>query len=214
MNLGDKEGLALETVARLLLPGGTARPAVAFGGGKESMVLLHLVRRAAGGLNVPVLTLDPPEQYTGLYYFIDKMTRLWGFRPLSPALVPSAGLPDCERLYPGFGRLAGAAASAGFTHLFTGIRRDEEGVSAGIEEMAVCAGMTLVNPLARFTREDTWDYIARYNLPRCSLYDMGMDKLGCITALGAAGGRQEHPLAGAEDDEAAVKARLNKLGYL
>ena len=39
---------------------------------------------------------------------------------------------------------------------------------------------TLVNPIIDFTEEDVWEFIRLYNLPYCSLYDEGFNRLGCV----------------------------------
>lgn len=39
---------------------------------------------------------------------------------------------------------------------------------------------TLINPIVDWTDEDVWDFIHAYNIPYCSLYDEGFERLGCI----------------------------------
>lgn len=47
-------------------------------------------------------------------------------------------------------------------------------------EMCYRTYKTLVNPIIDWTDEDVWEYIERYNIPYCSLYDEGWKRLGCI----------------------------------
>ena len=39
---------------------------------------------------------------------------------------------------------------------------------------------TLVNPIADFTDDDVWEFIRKYNLSYCELYDEGWKRLGCV----------------------------------
>lgn len=39
---------------------------------------------------------------------------------------------------------------------------------------------TLVNPIIDWEDEDVWEFIHKYNVPYCELYDQGFKRLGCI----------------------------------
>lgn len=39
---------------------------------------------------------------------------------------------------------------------------------------------TLVNPIIDWSDEDVWEFIRKYNVPYCKLYDEGETRLGCI----------------------------------
>ena len=39
---------------------------------------------------------------------------------------------------------------------------------------------TLVNPIVDWSNEDVWQFIGKYKIPYCELYDKGKDRLGCI----------------------------------
>lgn len=38
----------------------------------------------------------------------------------------------------------------------------------------------MVNPIIHWSDEDVWEFIRKYNLPYCELYDQGWERLGCI----------------------------------
>jgi len=38
----------------------------------------------------------------------------------------------------------------------------------------------IVNPIIQFTEDDVWEFIRKYDLPYCSLYDEGYRRLGCV----------------------------------
>lgn len=39
---------------------------------------------------------------------------------------------------------------------------------------------TLLNPIIDWEDSDVWDFLHKYNIPYCSLYDEGFQRLGCI----------------------------------
>lgn len=47
-------------------------------------------------------------------------------------------------------------------------------------EMCFRTNKTLVNPIIDWEDEDVWEFIHKYNVPYCKLYDEGETRLGCI----------------------------------
>ncbi len=39
---------------------------------------------------------------------------------------------------------------------------------------------TVINPIIDWEDEDVWEFIHKYNVPYCELYDKGYKRLGCI----------------------------------
>lgn len=39
---------------------------------------------------------------------------------------------------------------------------------------------TVLNPIINWEDEDVWEFIKKYNVPYCELYDRGAKRLGCI----------------------------------
>ena len=39
---------------------------------------------------------------------------------------------------------------------------------------------TVLNPIIDWTDDDVWEFINKYKIPYCSLYDEGFKRLGCI----------------------------------
>lgn len=52
--------------------------------------------------------------------------------------------------------------------------------SKEIVDMCYRTRRTLVNPIIDWSEEDVWEFIHRYNIPYCELYDQGYKRLGCI----------------------------------
>jgi len=50
-------------------------------------------------------------------------------------------------------------------------------------------------PILYWTEKDVWDFIKKYNIPYCSLYDEGFTRLGCIACVEASKKQREKELA-------------------
>ncbi len=63
----------------------------------------------------------------------------------------------------------------------TAIRRDQSPARAnvGVIERDARFGLVKVNPLARWSSRDVWNYIAKYDVPYNSLHDHGYPSIGC-----------------------------------
>ena len=60
------------------------------------------------------------------------------------------------------------------------ILNDDNDESRRQVEVCFRTRKTLVNPIIDWTDEDVWEFIHKYNVPYCELYDMGWSRLGCI----------------------------------
>ena len=63
----------------------------------------------------------------------------------------------------------------------TAIRRDQSPAraGAGVVERDAKFGLIKINPLARWSSRDVWNYIARYDVPYNPLHDHGYPSIGC-----------------------------------
>ena len=39
---------------------------------------------------------------------------------------------------------------------------------------------TTLNPIIDWTDDEVWEFLRKYNIPYCSLYDKGFKRLGCV----------------------------------
>jgi len=63
----------------------------------------------------------------------------------------------------------------------TAIRRDQTAAraNAGMVERDQRFDLIKINPLARWSSEDVWEYIGKYDVPYNLLYDHGYESIGC-----------------------------------
>ena len=60
------------------------------------------------------------------------------------------------------------------------VMNDDNDESRRTVEMCYRTHKTLINPIIDWTDEDVWEFIHKYNVPYCELYDKGKKRLGCI----------------------------------
>lgn len=154
---------------------------VAFSGGKDSTVMLDLVKRAGVKYDAHYnfTTVDPPELVT----FIRKQyPEVHWERPKETmyALIERMMTPP-TRLMRYCCRILKERGGEGRTCV-TGIRAEESQQRASRSEVQDdynCV-KSYINPIFMWTQNDIWQYIHERRLPYCSLYDEGFQRLGCI----------------------------------
>lgn len=70
---------------------------------------------------------------------------------------------------------------SGLRGWITAIRREQSPARAnvGVVERDAKFGLIKINPLARWSSRDVWNYIAKYDVPYNSLHDHGYPSIGC-----------------------------------
>lgn len=155
---------------------------VAFSGGKDSVVILDLVKRAGVKYDAHynVTTVDPPElvqfirkEYPDVKWNMPKET-MWQLIKRKQFLPLRQQRWCCELLKEGNG---------GGRIVVTGVRWAESSKRAKRRSVEHCIrGDTrlFVNPIIDWLDEDVWGYIRGNGLPYCTLYDEGFKRLGCV----------------------------------
>jgi len=155
---------------------------LAFSGGKDSVVLKAIADLACVPYDAHfnVTTVDPPEvlrfireYYPDIVWHRPKKT-MW-------QLIVDHHMPPtrqvrycCESLKEtgGVGRV-----------VLTGIRWEESTQRRGRSMVHTCYRQPtkrFVHPIIDWTDDEVWEFIRSENLPYCSLYDEGFDRIGCV----------------------------------
>ena len=175
----DKVGIAVARLREFEPPEGYY---LAFSGGKDSVVIYDLAVKAGVRFDAhySVTGVDPPELVKFIRQQYPEVERhrpeetMWSLieRKMPPTRIKRF---CCEVLKErgGDGR-----------RVVTGIRWAESVKRSKRRMVENCMkgrkGTTFVHPIIDWENEDVWQYIRENNIPYCSLYDEGFERLGCI----------------------------------
>ncbi len=195
---------------------------IAFTGGKDSTVLLDLVRRAYNGaIPFKIITVDTSCEFPEIVEFMNKLKKDWNFdlnvyfnKEALKTITIAADRQVCCNLLKTV-PLKNAIKELGLKGLMTGIRKDEQESRAGeiYFSKREHPHHYRVHPILHFTENDIWDYIKLYNLPYCSLYEQGYRSIDCMPCTHKAKSADEAERAGRSKEKEAVMDKLRDLGY-
>lgn len=204
----EKEKISLDAIRDALVK--KDNPYISFSGGKRSLVLLDMARRISSQ-KLNVLYVDTGVEFNAILEYMEKMRKLWRFelkRLPSEGMLPSLDnkAECCKRLI--HERLGEAISEYRINSLLIGSACGDERWADSIffSKNYNCA---TVHPISHFTDDDIWTYIKWHNLPYCSLYNQGYEKIDCEPCSGCSTASNKSTM-----EEALIKERLKKLGYL
>ena len=155
---------------------------VAFSGGKDSIVMYDLVKRAGVKFDVHhnLTGIEPPE----LIYFLRKhypevitespQKTIW-------QLIVDNGVPPTRLMRYCCAELKEHGGEGRFK--ITGIRHEESLKRSKRKYFEPCiknTGTRFLNPIIDWTEAEIWEYINLYKLPYCNLYNKGWRRIGCM----------------------------------
>lgn len=168
--------------------------AVAWTGGKDSTVVLHLWREflkeraLLDTYGLVAVSIDTGVKFPEVTAFRDKLATAWGVqlviaRPVFP--MPEEELAQdpaacCAALK--IAPLQKALEDMDVGVLFTGLRADEHPSrkERALVEERDAPPHVQCNPILEWSEMDVWSWIMDKGLPYCSLYMQGYRSLGCM----------------------------------
>jgi phosphoadenosine phosphosulfate reductase len=154
---------------------------VAYSGGKDSDVVLDLVRRSGVKYDAhhSLTTADPPE----VVKHVKTQSDVTIHRPKETMwqLVRRKGMPP-RRMARFCCATQKESGGSGYT-VVTGVRRQEGANRSKRRMVEGCyrdKTRRFLNVIVDWRHEDVWGHIRANNITYCSLYDEGFKRLGCV----------------------------------
>lgn len=173
----DKVAEAIERLRQYEPPEGYY---LAYSGGKDSDTILALAKMAGVKFDAhyQLTTVDPPE----VVRHIKAHPEVEIHRPEKTMwqLIKQKGFPPlrqvrycCQILKEGGGE--GRVVVTGVRHAESFRRSKRE-----LIEQDTKRNKRYVNPIIDWSDDDVWEFIHKYSIPYCTLYDEGWKRLGCV----------------------------------
>jgi phosphoadenosine phosphosulfate reductase len=168
---------------------------VAFSGGKDSIVILDLVRKAGvkHTAHFNVTTVDPPELLAFMRQHYPDVRRerprfsMW-------QLIEKNMMPPTRNKRFCCGELKEQRGGTG-RFVVTGVRWAESVRRMKRRMTETCLRdrrKRFLHPIIEWSNDDVWQYIRENRMPYCRLYDEGWTRIGCVGCPMAGDARKKH----------------------
>jgi len=196
--------------------------AIAWTGGKDSTVVLHLVSNLFHDTPWQVLFNDSSLEFPEIYAHIKELSSSWKFELITEphsnkdlqvltSLTDNVSKQRAARQAK-INSLKAALDKHHWQALVTGIRSDEHPSRSQETYFSARTTHMRVHPILDFTEHDIWEYTHRYQVPYVKLYDQGYRSLGeqPFTKKAKKG---EPERSGREIEKELQMQKLRSLGY-
>ena len=197
---------------------------IAWTGGKDSTVLLHLVKDVFKG-KVPFKLMfnDSTLEFPEVYDFVKKVKKDWGLdlvwqKHMKEDLILFNKSKNKEEKME-IMRIAKINAITytvkkyGIKAYMSGIRRDEHKARSKETYFSKRDTHDRVHPILDFTIVDIWNYINKYKVPYVNLYDKGYKSLGEMPFTKPVKTKNSPERSGREATKEKTMKRLRQVGY-
>ncbi len=166
MDFDEKVGKSKDVIKEAVERYGKDKIAVAWTGGKDSTVVLGLVREAFNGeVPVPVLFVDTSVKFKETYEFMDKFVREWDLNLIVArndealkTLEIAKDREECCHLLK-TEALNQAIEKNGLKAIIGGIRWDEQESRSDEKYFSPRKNHNRVHPILHFAEDDIWHYM-------------------------------------------------------
>jgi phosphoadenylyl-sulfate reductase (thioredoxin) len=211
-------------------------PTIAFAGGKDSTLVLHLARKSVpkrAQFPFDIILINTGYQFTETYQYIERVMRKWNleYDKVKNEEAQSKNVNPWE--YDKFEcchqlktlALKKAIKERNIDALVEGIRWDEHvarGKNIGEENNPVAIGEykredpehVRVYPIQNWSEDEVWEYTNENDLPRNPLYERGYRSIGCYPCTEPVFDDELPERSGRDQDKEKVLERLRELGYM
>lgn len=216
--------------------------AVAWTGGKDSTVLLHLIRQTFNNkIPFKVFFNDSTIEFKEVYDFVKKLTKDWQLDLIWQKHLPedlkayfkiqnqlthlrggrmdSSEVKNLKEQAMEIMRIAKinainfALSKYKIKAFMSAIRWDEHEARSKETYFSQRSTHTRIHPILHFSINDIWQYIKLFNIPYVSLYDQGYKSLGEAPFTKPVKDPNAPERSGREATKEKTMERLRKLGY-
>lgn len=220
-SLDNKIAQSQKIIKKAINKFGKEKIAVAWTSGKDSTVLLHLIKKTFTRVPFKVYFGDTTQHFDEVLNFRDKIAKKWrldlviGKPNVAYEKVKGSREKCCHALKTK--PLNKTIKEQGWKAMMAGIRWDEQKARAKEKYFSPRRNPphTRVHPLLHWTETDVWKYAKKYRVPENPLYQKGYRSIGCKPCTEPLGGTvgDGKERGGRVQDKEKIMQRLRALGY-